>query len=264
MMLIVLAVVVACAAAARSTWSPCGLSMLSQLTPLAEAGRGNRFARSAGWFIAGSTLGGLTLGVVMAIGATLVGALGITTTAALAVTAVLALAAAAIDAGVFGGGPPWLRRQVDEAWLSQYRPWVYAGGFGWQIGAGVTTYVMTAAVPLLILIAALTRNPAAALVLGGLFGLARGCAVLLGARIRTSAALFAAHRQFDAWTAPVRDAVIVVQLAVAVAAACVGLPFLLAVVICAAAVAVATQLTPSRKIATSTRTTSTVEENGPR
>jgi hypothetical protein len=245
MMLIVLAVVVACAAAARSTWSPCGLSMLSQLTPLAEAGRGNRFARSAGWFIAGATLGGLTLGLVMAIGAALVGALGVTTAAALAVTPVLALAAAAIDAGVFGGGPPWLRRQVDEAWLSQYRPWVYAGGFGWQIGAGVTTYVMTAAVPLLILMGALTGNPTAAFVLGGLFGLARGCAVLLGARIRTSAALFAAHRQFDAWTAPVRDAVIVVQLAVAVAAACAGLPFLLAVVICGTAVAVATQLNPS-------------------
>jgi len=245
MMLIVLAAVVACAAAARSTWSPCGLSMLSQLTPLAEAGRGNRFARTAGWFIAGATLGGFTLGLVMAIGAALLGALGVTATAALSLAALLALAAAAIDAGVFGGGPPWLRRQVDEAWLSQYRPWVYAGGFGWQIGAGVTTYVMTAAVPLLILMGALTGNPAAALALGVLFGLARGCAVLLGARIRTSTALYAAHRQFDAWTAPVRNAVIVVQLAVAVAAACAGLPFLLAVVICGTAVAVATQLNPS-------------------
>ena len=38
---------------------------------------------------------------------------------------------------------------------------------------------------------------------------------------------------------------IVVQLAVAVAAACTGLPFLLAVVICGTAVAVATQLNPS-------------------
>jgi NaMN:DMB phosphoribosyltransferase len=88
--------------------------------------------------------------------------------------------------------------------------------------------------------------------------------VLLGMRIRTSAALFAAHRQFDAWTAPVRDAVIVVQLAVAVAAACAGLPFLLAVVICGIAVAVATQLNPSHTIATSTPSTSTIERKGPR
>jgi hypothetical protein len=72
---------------------------------------------------------------------------------------------------------------------------------------------------------------------------------LLGARIRTSEALYAAHRRFDAWTAPVRDAVIVVQLAVAVAAACTGLPFLVAVGVGGAAAAIATQLTPARKIA---------------
>jgi len=250
MTLIVLGAVVALAAAARSTWSPCGLSMLSQLTPLAEAGRGHRFARTAGWFVAGATLGGLTLGALMAAGAVVVGTLGVGAPTALALTAFLALAAAAIDAPVLGSGPPWLCRQVNEAWLSQYRPWVYAGGFGWQIGAGVTTYVMTAAVPLLIVVGALTRSPAVALVIGGLFGLARGCAVLLGARIRTSDALYAAHRRFDAWTAPVRDVVIVVQLAVAVAAACSGLPFLAAIAVCGAAVAVATQLSPARKIAT--------------
>ena len=247
MTLIVLGAVVALAAAARSTWSPCGLSMLSQLTPLAEAGRGHRFARTAGWFVAGATLGGLTLGALMAAGAVVVGTLGVGATTALALTAFLALAAAAIDARVFRAGPPWMCRQVDDAWLSQYRAWVYAGGFGWQIGAGITTYVMTAAVPLLIIVGALTGNPAAALTLGGLFGLVRGGAVLLGARIRTADALYAAHRRFDAWTAPVRDAVIVVQLVVAVAAAWAGLPFLLAIPVCGAAVAVATRLVPSRK-----------------
>ena len=247
MMLFVLGLVVALAAAARSTWSPCGLSMLSQLTPLAEAGRGHRFSRTACWFVAGATLGGLTLGTVMALGALLVGALGLATTGALGLTAVLALGAAAVDARVFGHRPPWLCRQVNEAWLSQYRRWVYAGGFGWQIGAGVTTYVMTAAVPLLVVIGALTGEPIVALVIGGLFGFARGCAVLLGARIRTSDALYAAHRAFDAWTTPVRDAVIVVELAVAVAAAWAGLPPLVAVAVCGLAVAVAIRLTPARK-----------------
>ena len=48
-------IAVALAAAARSTWSPCGLSMLSQITPVAEAGRNQRFSRTAGWFIAGAT-----------------------------------------------------------------------------------------------------------------------------------------------------------------------------------------------------------------
>ncbi len=219
MTIFVLGAVLAVAAAARSTWSPCGLSMLSQLTPLAEAGRGQRYARTATWFVAGATLGGLMLGGVMALGALVVHALGITSSTAITLTALLALAAAAVDARVLGFGPPWVCRQVDEAWLAQYRPWVYAGGFGWQIGTGVTTYVMTAAVPLMIMVGALTGSPVAALGVGTLFGVLRGCAVLLGRHIRTPDALYAAHRRFDAWTIPVRDAVIAGQLAVAVGAA---------------------------------------------
>ena len=65
------------------------------------------------------------------------------------------MAAAAVDAGVLGFRPPFLRRQVNEDWLSNYRSWVYGGGFGWQIGFGVATYVMTAAVPLLIIVGVL-------------------------------------------------------------------------------------------------------------
>ena len=41
-LLVVLAALTAVIAAARSTWSPCGLSMLSSITPLAEQGRGHR------------------------------------------------------------------------------------------------------------------------------------------------------------------------------------------------------------------------------
>jgi hypothetical protein len=239
MTMFVLGAVIALAAAARSTWSPCGLSMLSQLTPLGEAGRGQRYTRTAGWFIAGAITGGFTLGALMAVGAAAVGTVGIALPTAVALVAAGALAAAALDAHVLGFGPPWMRRQVNEAWLSQFRPWVYAGGFGWQIGVGVTTYVMTGAVPLLILAGALSGSPAVALVLGGLFGLLRGLAVLLGARIRTPDALYAAHRRFDAWTVPIRDAVIWVLLGIAVIGAWLVVPPLLAVLEIAAAVAVA-------------------------
>ena len=58
----VLATVTAVAAAARSTWSPCGLSMLSTITPLAEASRGRRFRSTAAWFVVGALVGGATLG----------------------------------------------------------------------------------------------------------------------------------------------------------------------------------------------------------
>lgn len=218
MTMFVLGAVIALAAAARSTWSPCGLSMLSQLTPLGEAGRNQKYARTAAWFVVGAITGGLTLGGLMVLGAALVGAIGVSPTTAVAITAVGALAAGAIDARVFGFGPPWLCRQVNEAWLSQFRSWVYGGGFGWQIGAGVTTYVMTAAVPLVIVVGALSGSPGVALAIGALFGFLRGLAVLLGAHIRTPEALYAAHRRFDAWTVPVRDAVIVALLVVSVVA----------------------------------------------
>jgi hypothetical protein len=222
----VLGAVIALAAAARSTWSPCGLSMLSQLTPLGEAGRGQKYARTAAWFIAGAIAGGLTLGTLMALSAAVVGAIGLELHTAIALTAFGACAAAAIDARALGNGGPWMCRQVNEAWLSQFRSWVYGAGFGWQIGAGVTTYVMTAAVPLLIVVGALSGSPVLALGLGGLFGLLRGLAVLLGSRIRTPEALYAAHRRFDAWTEPVRVSVIAVLLGVAFGAGAIVAPSL--------------------------------------
>src|SRR5690606_28323748 len=55
-LVIVLTSLVALAAAIRSTWSPCGLSMLSTITPIGEQARGNRYATSVAWFITGSIL----------------------------------------------------------------------------------------------------------------------------------------------------------------------------------------------------------------
>ena len=75
----VLAIVTAAATAVRSTWSPCGLSMLSTVTPLAEAGRGRRWSVTARWFVVGSVVGGLTLGALMAGLAVLFGVLGLST-----------------------------------------------------------------------------------------------------------------------------------------------------------------------------------------
>jgi hypothetical protein len=213
--------------------------MLSQITPVAEAARGNRFGRTAAWFVVGGVVGGLTLGVMAAVGAAFARATGLTTTGALAIIAVGALVTAALDARVFRVAPPFLRRQVNEDWLANYRPWVYGGGFGWQIGVGVTTYIMTAAVFLLIGVAVLGASPLGAVVIGVAFGLLRGLAVLVGAPLRTTAALLAFHRRFDARAEPVRIAVIGVQLGVAVVAAWVvaGLAFAVVVGVIAAIVA---------------------------
>lgn len=239
MIIVLFGIVIALAAAARSTWSPCGLSMLSQITPMAEAGRQQRFSRTAAWFVAGAVVGGATLGAVIAGGARAIAAVGLDRNMATALVVAFSGVAAGVDARLFGFGPPFLTRQVNEAWLSKYRPWVYGGGFGWQIGAGVTTYVMTAAVPLMIVVGALSANAWAAVAIGTGFGLARGLAVLLGARLHTPAALLAFHRRFDGWGEPVRQVAIGVQLAVAVTAAWIVAP-VLAFVAAIAAVALLT------------------------
>ncbi len=211
---------VAVAAAVRSTWSPCGVSMLSTITPLAERGRGHRFAVTATWFVAGATAGGATLGALAAGLAAAVAVIDPGTTTRALLAAAAAVVCLAADLRIAGFRLPGHGRQVDERWLDRYRPWVYAGGFGWQIGAGVTTYLMTAAVYLLVVVAALTGLPAVALAVGVLFGLLRGLAVTAGAGITSSARLVAFHRRFEAWrpaSAVVAEAAEVVTLAAVVA-----------------------------------------------
>jgi hypothetical protein len=218
LLLVVLAAAVAVAAAIRSTWSPCGQSMLSTITPLGEQGRGNRFGVTATWFLLGATLGGLTLGLGAALLAAVVGSVGMSATTALAVGGTLAAVAAGADARLFGLAVPYHRRQVNEYWLDDYRPWVYGGGFGWQIGVGVATYIMTSAIVLLVALAALTGEPLVALGLGALFGFGRGLGVLPGARLTTPAKLTAFHTKFDGRAELSRKLVIAVQLVVAVIA----------------------------------------------
>lgn len=218
-LLVVLTVVVAVVAAVRSTWSPCGLSMLSTITPIGERGRNNRFGPTATWFVIGAVLGGASLGLLTGGLAALVAMLDLAPATALGLAAIAALVAAASDGRVLGFQIPFHGRQVNEDWLDQYRSWVYGGGFGWQIGSGLSTYIMTAAVYLLIVMAALTGTPAVAFGLAVLFGFVRGLAVLLGAAITSPAALLAFHRRFDALGPVFRRVVIGTETAVGVVAA---------------------------------------------
>jgi hypothetical protein len=196
--LAVAAAVVAVAAAARSTWSPCGLSMLSTITPLAERARGHRWGATASWFVAGSVVGGTTLGLCVAGLAVGVGRLGLPGTTSAAVACGAALVAAASDAGVAGFRLPIHGRQVNERWLDRFRPWVYGSGFGWQIGTGLVTYIKTSGVYLMVVLCALTGRPWTALAVCSGFGLVRGLAVFLAHGITSPAALADFHRRFMA------------------------------------------------------------------
>lgn len=196
--LAIAACVLAVVAGVRSTWSPCGLSMLATITPLAERGRGHRYRTTATWFVVGSVLGGASLGIFIALIATAVGALGASGAELASVAVVAGALTVAADARIGGFRLPVHHRQVNERWLDQFRPWVYGAGFGWQIGAGLATYIKTCAVYLMIVLAALTGSPGVALLAGVLFGLVRGLAVFLGRRITSTAALADFHRRFMA------------------------------------------------------------------
>lgn len=200
-------------AGARGTWSPCGLSMVSAINPFSERSRGHRYGLTCGWFVAGALVGGAGLGLLGGVGALAVGATGADTTTALLLAAVVCLAAVAVDTGALGRRPPFFHRQVDETWLWSYRRWLYAAGFGLQIGAGLATYVMTASTVGLVLLAALTGSPATAVGTGLLFGLVRGSAVLLTARARTPQSLLRLHAGLDR-LAPWSIAVVVATQAV--------------------------------------------------
>ena len=184
-------------AAIRGIWSPCGLSMISAINPFSERARGHRYWLTAGWFVLGSVLGGAGVGALGAVGALMIEAISLPVAVGFALAACCTLVTAASDTTVFGFRLPIHPRQVNEHWLGRYRRWVYAAGFGAQIGTGLATYIMTAAVYLVPILGALSGSPRIALLLGVLFGLMRGLGVLVSATTSTPEGLRRLHRRLD-------------------------------------------------------------------
>ncbi len=218
-LILLIALPVAAVAALRGVWSPCGLSMLSSITPMSEAGRGNRFRTTAAWFVFGSVVGGLSLGAIAAGAAAGVAALDLTETTRYGIAAAVAVATSAVDLGAFGIELPIFKRQVNDSWLRTYRSWAYGAGFGWQIGFGVATYIMTAGVFLTITLAVLSASPLQALAIGATFGLVRGSAVVIGRSATSPAALGRVHQRLDAAAPTARAAALGVQVLAAAALA---------------------------------------------
>jgi hypothetical protein len=216
---------IAVIAAFRSTWSPCGVSMLSSITPLSETGRGHRYWATVTWFLLGALLGGFTLGAVAAFGAMAVGALGLSTSASAALVLLAGIVTLASDLRLGGFHLPENPRQVERSWLDRYRSWIYGIGFGWQLGVGVATYVMSASVYLMVVVAAATGEPVLALAIVTVFGVLRGLAVLPAAGVHTPADLAELHRRIERFRPASRVVAIAGQIAVlAIATTIVGGP----------------------------------------
>ena len=145
--------------------------MLTSISPLGERARGHDVRLSVALYTVASVLGGLTTAAVVG----LVG-LAVPSSSRGGWAAVACLLAALVD---LTGRVPTGHRQVDEDWLTRYRRWVYTTGFGWQLGTGVTTVVTSAATYAWLVLLALQDSLAAALLVGGCFGLARAVPLLL-------------------------------------------------------------------------------------
>jgi hypothetical protein len=166
--------------------------MLASITPLGERARSRRWGVTAGFYTAGSVLGGAASGAAAgAVGEVL----DVPGTLALALAAAACAVGVAVDLGVGGLRLPTVRRQVEENWLAGYRGWVVGLGFGTQLGLGVVTIVSTAGVYVTLALALLTGSVPAGVGLGAVFGLARALPLLAVRGVRSPAALAALHRR---------------------------------------------------------------------
>ncbi|MBV8734994.1 MAG: hypothetical protein JO321_08625 [Solirubrobacterales bacterium] len=186
--------------------------MLASITPLGERARRSNWTTTTVFYLLGATSAGAAGGVL----AGLVGSLvfgDVTIGVRLAVVA--AALAVGLVAEVARGAVPGPRRQVNEQWLDRYRGWVYGLGFGAQLGAGVTTVVVSSAVYAVWLAALASAHPLTGLAIGTTAGGLRGATVLAGASVTGPQSLMAFHERMGALESPVRLAGLAAQIALA-------------------------------------------------
>ncbi|MEX0825639.1 MAG: hypothetical protein WD184_02615 [Acidimicrobiia bacterium] len=182
--------------------------MLSSIHPLGERTRGNRWGTTATYYVVGSTLGGALMGAALGvIGAGVASLWSISDSFAVWSVIAVLIVSALLD--LWHVPVPSLERQVDETWLNRYRTWVYGGGFGFQLGTGVMTFVKTASIYALWLLVVLGGSPVGGLIVGAWFGLVRASALLTVGGIRDPAALRSYFRRM-AKLGPAANAVAVV------------------------------------------------------
>ena len=189
--------------------------MLSSIHPLGERARNNTWGVTATALVAGAVAGGFTLGALSGIAGWLVHSL-IPWSAQAALIIAIAIVALAIVSDLMGWTQklPWPGRQVNENWIGTYRGWVYGSGFGFQLGAGLFTYVATLGVYVTIIIAFLSASPVLGAFIGFVFGLFRGLPVLTTSRIHDSESLRTYHLGMARFSGHARVVTLTAQSAV--------------------------------------------------
>jgi hypothetical protein len=199
--------------------------MLASINPLGERMRNRRWGASFAWYVAGSVAGGLTMGVLFGLlGVALFAAFDPSDTTVGLLVLGSGLVGLAFETHLFGLRLPTIIRQVDENWLGRYRAWVYAGGFGYQLGLGVVTVVTTATVYLTWILCTLSGTLWGGIVIGVAFGLVRALPLLMVARVDSPGMLRSRLRAFnDAAPIASRVALVTVVVVPVLALAALGL-----------------------------------------
>jgi hypothetical protein len=197
--------------------------MLGSITPLGERGRGRRWGPTVTVYTIASTVGGASLGGLLGAIGQGAGGIGRTGRAGLIVLGIMILIGVALDAGMVGPRLPSLRRQVNEDWLRRYRGWVYATGFGVQLGLGVVTIVSMSSVYLAFIAALLSGSAATGALIGGSFGLLRAIPLLATARVHLPHQVAAVDGALRRWDRPIRRVAVVTEALLAAVALAAGL-----------------------------------------
>lgn len=192
--------------------------MLSSISPLGERARHSRWWVTTTAYLLGSLAGGLALGGLAGLVGEVVPAAVRTSPWSLGALAVLFLVGLLLDLRDAPSVPSW-RRQVDEQWLTAYRGWVYGLGFGVQLGFGLVTIITSTTTYAVVLLAALSGQVGAGLVVGGTFGLVRALPSLLMVRVRDRNQLRAVFGRIERWAGSMR---VVARLALGLAAVVLG------------------------------------------
>lgn len=171
--------------------------MLGSITPLGERGKGVRWGWTVFEFSLAAVAGGALIGYIL-------GALGRGASTVGLLPENGWRWALAVPLLVIGGIAEWsaiplplptMHRQVNDNWLRHYRRWVYATGFGFQLGAAVLTVMNSVAVHCFLLLIFLVASPQAGIVGGGVYGLVRGLSLLLAHDVQTPAGLSRVERR---------------------------------------------------------------------
>jgi hypothetical protein len=191
--------------------------MLGSITPLGERGRGSSWWVTVVAYIVGSLVGGIAIGVALgSLGSRLPG--DATPGARLVLLGAIVAIGLVLDLGPFGWELPTVHRQVDEAWRTRYRGWVWGLGYGAELGVGVVTIVTTSTVYAAWAAATLSGGAVAGAVVGAAFGLSRALPVFSVAGVRRPDQVLRIDAVMTRLAAPARGATFATGVVLASAA----------------------------------------------